>query len=396
MINNIKYALLVLGLIFLNSCAKENLDSSLTVEEEFITAVVSCDLEVRIEENDPGRLTSVVTGGTEPYTYQWSTGETTADIIVDENGDYELIVADAEGCVVSSMRTVNFTDPCFGFGLTLATSDGTVLVAEIDGGTPPYQFSLNGGILETTSEWTQLAPGNYTVSAVDANGCTALNTITLSGDDPCVDFNLTVEVDNQVDEVVLTAVVVGGTPPYTYEWTTGETTERISVTEDGEYAVIVTDANGCGGAYSVPVVITDPCLGFEAQLTDSGGTSIVVTVSGGTAPYAYNWSDGSVGSGNQNLAPGTYSVTVVDSNGCIVIETITIGGDDPCDDLMATYSYDASVGALTIEATGGTAPYTYGWSTGDTTATINVSSGTYEVRIIDSVDCSIDIVIQIP
>ncbi|NDF71331.1 MAG: adhesin, partial [Betaproteobacteria bacterium] len=123
--------------------------------------------------------------------------------------------------------------------------------------------------------------------------------------------------------------VTGGTPVYTYAWSNNTTQEDPQNLAAGTYTVTVTDANGCTAQTSV--TITQPQAGLALSTTQvnvlcSGNNtgSINLTVTGGTPVYTYAWSNNTTQEDPQNLAAGSYTVTVTDANGCTATATTTI------------------------------------------------------------------------
>src|SRR5690606_34641327 len=123
-------------------------------------------------------------------------------------------------------------------------------------------------------------------------------------------------------------LVLGGTPGYDWLWSTGETTEDILGLNAGQYFVQVTDSNGC--VANVIVIVPEPdAIVLSATVTnDTSGNSgaVDLSVTGGTSPYNYEWSNGSVTEDLSNLAAGDYFVTVTDDNGCTAVDTFTVTG----------------------------------------------------------------------
>ena len=191
--------------------------------------------------------------------------------------------------------------------------------------------------------------------------------------------------------------VVGGTSGYTYTWSNGATTEDISGLFPGTYTVTVTDANGCSSSASA--VITEPTAitGLttstdEACFGDLSG-SVDLSVTGGTPSYTYLWSDGSTTEDLNNVAAGTYTVTITDGNGCSTLDTAVVAG--PLSAISAApVSTDITCfgdvdGAIDLSTTGGTPGYTFLWSNGDTTEDLSgLAAGTYMVTITDNEGCT--------
>ncbi|WP_115839727.1 T9SS type A sorting domain-containing protein, partial [Winogradskyella sediminis] len=195
-----------------------------------------------------------------------------------------------------------------------------------------------------------------------------------------------------------TASATGGTAPYTYAWSNGATTASIVGVVAGTYNVTITDANGCTDTTSVTV--TEPTALVASSVVDSnascnGGVdgSATASATGGTVPYTYLWSNAATTASIVGVAAGTYNVTITDANGCTDTSSVTI--TEPAA-LVASSVVDSNAscnggsdGSATASATGGTAPYTYAWSNGATTASIvGVVAGTYNVTITDANGCT--------
>lgn len=210
-----------------------------------------------------------------------------------------------------------------------------------------------------------------------------------------INCNLEVYIEQEgVD--LLTAYPADGTAPYAYVWSTGETTSSIEVPE-GTYSVTVTDADGCIAEHSITIDNNgSDCQDFWIDWA-AGNETATVFVGGGTAPYSITWSNGEVATGvtehTINGVPGeTYSVVVVDNNGCTETASITIpNGTDPCNSFeMSVQETIPNSGNLYANAFGGTSPYAFVWSTGETTQSINVlSAGTYSATVVDATGCTL-------
>lgn len=318
------WALFVLGLIALTSCEKQDVDQTMLEEEEVPTEVVVCNLEVLIAEQPPGSgdLFTVATGGATPYTFSWSTGETTANISgATQAGTYTVTVTDDEGCVAENEIIVAEPDPCESLTAQIEGSAAGILIANIAGGTSPYAYSWSTG--ETTSSITVTAAGTYTLMVTDAQGCTIEQDITITGVDLCL--SLVTEIAENPNGN-LTANTTGGSTPYTYVWSTGEATSSISVAAGGMFSVTVTDANGCTVVDDILAAGSDPCLSFTALITEQppGSGALFTSATGGTFPFVYLWSTGATTSSITVTTGGTYSVTITDSAGCIAEDDIQL------------------------------------------------------------------------
>ncbi len=189
----------------------------------------------------------------------------------------------------------------------------------------------------------------------------------------------------------------GGAIPYRYLWNTGDTLSTIDNLSAGDYILTLTDAND-STIISQITIIEPAALQLAIAKTDATGAMVAdgtatPTLTGGTPPYEFRWSNGSTDSLQTDLLPGTYALAVEDANGCEQLQTVTIDFQDcPVIDVMLDMrSPDCvgdSTGALRIFPMSGEAPYTFLWETGDTTALLdNIPTGNYMVTVTDANGC---------
>lgn len=349
-----------------------------------------------------GSAEAVLTGGTAPYTIIWSNGGSTEVIDLLEPGDYSVTVVDGNGCTVEAMGTVG-EPPALIVEVnvegTCEDGDDITAKASASGGIPPYTFRWNNGVVgETNSNITRGT--TYFVTVTDANGC---------NEDKIVPIPLlpglvvSTGIENpgcDGDEGgTAMAVATGGTPPYTYEWSNGISGDTITSLVAGPYSVTATDAEGCQGEASVQIadgnqltlntsMVNADCDGVENGMAN-------VAPQGGIAPYSILWSDGQTTNTAMNLAPGNYSVTVTDAQNCMGIEMVSVGVDAGIDlSVSATNTScpETADGSITITPSGGTAPYSFAWESGQTGATLNnLAPGTYNVVVTDANNCRAEI-----
>jgi large repetitive protein len=349
-----------------------------------------------------GEVDLTATGGTAPYSYTWSNGATTQDIINLIAGTYTVIVTDDNGCVDSLSATI--TEPAAPLALTATTVDVLchgAATGEVDltatGGTAPYSYTWSNGA--TTQDIINLIAGTYTVIVTDDNGCVDSLSATIT--EPAAPLALTATTVDVLchgaatGEVDLTAT--GGTAPYSYTWSNGATTQDIINLIAGTYTVIVTDDNGC--VDSLSATITEPAapLALTATTVDvlchgAATGEVDLTATGGTAPYTFAWSNGATTEDIINLIAGTYTVIVTDDNGCVDSLSATITEPAAPLALNATtvdvLCHGAATGEVDLTATGGTAPYSYAWSNAATSQDIiNLIAGTYSVIVTDDNGC---------
>ncbi len=198
----------------------------------------------------------------------------------------------------------------------------------------------------------------------------------------------------------ISVAATGGTTPYAYVWNTGATGAFLGPVGAGTYSVTVTDANNCTASQTnIAVVAPPPLVAAPPAVTNVscyGGNNgaIFLSVSGGVGPYTYAWNTGATTSSITSLTAGFYSVTITDSNGCVLTLT-NIQVTQPTDPIQVTVSTLAAScdgqanGAANLTVTGGTPGYTYLWSpTGSTSSSlVNVPAGTYLFTVTDAANC---------
>jgi gliding motility-associated-like protein len=371
---------------------------------------VTANTNVSCFGGSDGTAGVTVSGGKPGYSFSWNTNpiQTSALATSLKAGAYTVTITDAGGCIITA--PVNIIEPTLLNATTVPSNvkchggnDGTVM-ATASGGTPGYSYSWNTSTTQTTALATGLPIGNYTVTVKDANGCTitssaniiepSLVTLSISS------TNVKCNGGNDGSEVV---TAIGGTPGYTYSWNTTplQVTAEVTGLRAGNYLVTVKDANNC--IYTAGATITEPpvltLITTTSNVKCNGGNdgSAQVVASGGTSGYTYNWNTYPV----QNtalatsLSIGTYTVTVMDANACImsVPATITeptaltvtaIAGNVKCHGGM-----DGTVKAI---ASGGTSGYAYTWNTNPVQTSDLVSGlsiGTYTVIVKDANGCTI-------
>lgn len=269
-----------------------------------------------------GSATATPSGGTIPYTYSWSNGQTTATATGLAAGNYTCVVKDANNCTYTVSATVvagavlNFTT---GSSPTSCNggNDGSASVT-VTNGTSPITYTWSNG--QTGANINNLVAGTYACVFTTANGCTGTASVVVTEPAAMV-LTPTLLQPNCAGQTTgnISLVVSGGTPNYTYSWNTGLTTANISNLGTGTYTCLVTDGKGCTQTYSGTITAPTPIsLTLSATSANPLGTA-TATVSGGTPPYTYSWNTTPPQSTvtATNLAPGQYICIVTDSKGCV-------------------------------------------------------------------------------
>jgi hypothetical protein len=304
--------------VFLNDLGAPQIDSITTND-------------VLCYNDSTGSATAFVSGGTPPYYFVWGNGDSVITMTGVGNGTYTLQVADLHGCLANDVAVINEPPQLLAFAshtnaLCFGSNDGTASVLVI-GGTGGYAYVWTSG--DTTLVADSLTAGTYTITTTDDNGCTATASTTVVQPTPVtVNISGTDESCFGGSTGSATASGGGGTPGYTYLWSTSDVTSVITSLPTGIYSVTVTDSNGCSVIDSItidsPPAISISLVGTnESMLTMMDG-SIDATVGGGTPGYTYLWSNSATTQDISGLAGGTYTLTVTDTNGCTMTDTLTI------------------------------------------------------------------------
>ncbi|PKA98001.1 putative secreted protein (Por secretion system target) [Flavobacteriaceae bacterium MAR_2009_75] len=371
--------------------------------------------------------------GTSPVTFDWyrdgSLFVQTIDVNTIENlppGEYQLFLNDgsAPNALESAIVTIDdinaITANIVATGTCPNANEGSIVINNIQGGTPGYSYSIDGNNFQPSGNFSSLNAGNYTVTVRDSNGCEMVQTdvvvdsypeILLDNENTIV---LSVSAEGRSDGAV-SPIFEGGVPPFTYEWTgpnvNGTNTQDVSGLMEGNYSILVTDANGC--VLNESFTITEPGeLIVTASQTEfipcSGDTfgEITAQVIGGVAPYVLEWFQQINGSDTKleensnllvDLGPGSYFLRATDANGISTDSEIVVitEPDLLTGSVLSTTPILCSgeaTGAVEIAFSGGTAPYEFSWSNGETTQNLfNVPAGEYTLFISDINGCYTEI-----
>ncbi|PHR70456.1 MAG: hypothetical protein COA67_08390, partial [Lutibacter sp.] len=367
-----------------------------------------------------GTATSTTTGGVEPYTYVWTpNGETTADLTGLSQGSYTVTVTDANGCTDETTVTVN-SGKCLNLSVTGSSSsvvcngesNGSV-TAVATGGSGNFTYAWDV-LQDTTASVSGLEAGDYTITVTDtATLCTTSTSITvnepavLSSGIAGINVLCRYEATGSLD-----LTVNGGTPPYEYLWDNGETTEDLIDLVAGTYSVTITDANDCTTTNSStilePATVVSGSITAQTSSCFDGATGTVTVVgSGGIPPYSYSIDGGVTYNSTgifEDLAAGSYTVEVLDANGCTYEQSVTITQPSALLALVADVSNitnDCTIdgsGSVELTATDGQAPYQYnidGGTLQDSPLFEGLTAGTYLFEVIDALECTATVEVTI-
>ena len=370
-----------------------------------------------------GWIDATLNGGSGPYTFDWrgpdSLSFSSEDIFNLPAGSYayELVVTDANQCTFSTTVTLTQPDTLLyasaivsaqnGFGVSCnGAADGSIDLS-YGGGNGGYGISWSGpnGFASNDEDLSGLAAGTYTVTITDMNGCSLTLDHVLTAPQPIIatlqlaDFNGSGVSCAGANDGSIAATVSGGAGGYQLLWNGPDgfssTNAAISGLSAGTYCLGITDANGCTAQQCATVTAPQALEASTATTSASCGTAngaVDLSVSGGTAPFTYAWSNGSSAQDLTGLAGGTYAVNVTDANGCTATATEVVNatpaalGQATTTDVLC---YGAGTGAIDLEMTTGTAPFSYAWSNGSGAQDLNgVDGGAYAITVTDSNGCT--------
>lgn len=390
---------------------------SYSVVEEFDVSATINQTNISCFGAGDGDIDLTAAGGVEPYAFTWSgpDGFTSSneDISGLVPGQYTVLIVDGNGCQESTQ--VGITEPdeivlnlasnnidCFG------ANDGLISVTT-SGGTNPLNFSWSGpnGFSSSDQNISGLEPGNYEVTVSDANGCSASGVVEITENAELIVTVETFDSNCLQSDGLAVATASGGTGELTFAWE-NESGIEIALNDSlidvpgGTYEVIVTDELSC--SVGVIAVISDSngvLTGTVTNPTCSGDNdgAIATNLSGGTAPFIYEWTDGNGFSSSldniSDLEAGTYILSITDAANCLFTESFEV--EDPLAivvnaniEEVSCVGTDGSISLTTENASG---PITVAWTgpngySGSGTSISNLELGDYDYGLTDSVGCS--------
>ena len=394
---------------------------SFTVNQPNVLSI-SKNLEKNIScfEGNDGTIEVTISGGTTPYTYNWTTIDGSGILLNSKNqntltdGTYTLEIIDKNNCKTSTefiltepeglkIETVtNQEILCFGDAtgnIEISVSGGTK--KEISPGNFDYEYNWSGpdGFNSNSKNVNSLIAGTYTVTVTDNLGCLTSKEIIVN-ESPKININFNKadvscygEKDGSID-----VTISGGKEPYSISWSNFANGTSLKNLAADTYVATVTDGNNC--VNSVAIIIEQPIFFIEPEVkpiscNGENDGAISLNLTGGIAPITVTWNDDpSAGIQRNNLSAGTYSVTITDSDAkqCPIEQTFTL--TNPPEIAVSSTVVDAidcdivNSGSIDLEVAGGTIPYTFKWSNNETTEDIkNLAPGIYTVEITDKNNC---------
>ena len=398
------------------------------------TLIITNVNPVDISCNNDGTFTIDAQGGTAPYTYTLNGGsaQTSNIFTITTAGTYTLGVTDANLCDTAKMTSTIVAPNAVTYTVDTATASlvcnnenfGLIGIAA-QGGSAPYQYSIDNGVnFQVDSFFTNLAAGSYNVIVRDAFGCLAAAATNVVIVEPTAisgnSFSTSVSCNGNTDGTLTVNNISGGTPPYMVEvnglsspYTTSLNFANLAA---GIYAINVTDDNNCTYTWNETVQdvgaialnasspINVSCFGAadgEINVAATGGTpNYDFTISLGSFTETVNSNTNAVFSNLEGTEAGlVYTISIEDANGCTGSLTQTITQPNQLIitgiDTSALTCFGAEDASMSVNASGGSAPYTYIWSPDIMLANqvqntiFGLSSGVYLVDVTDANNCTV-------
>lgn len=278
-----------------------------------------------------GSVAVVPGGGTPQYNYLWNTGDTSSSLPNLPAGTYTVMVTDSNGCTAEDSFQVSsppaIASSIVGTNLTCNGDTSGSVDLSPSGGTAGYTYLWSNG--DSTEDLLNLPAGNYTVTLTDSLGCTRLDSVTLTEPTAiAASFSVSNPLCNGDSTGAISLIATGGTPGYSYLWSSGQVTSGISGVLPSSYQVTITDSLGCTGLDSAaivePTAISSSGIVTDEVTPPGNNGAIDLAVAGGTPGYSFLWSNNATTEDLNGLASGTYSVMITDSNGCTWTDTFAV------------------------------------------------------------------------
>ncbi len=408
-LSNLAYGNYTVSVVDAKNCGPKTASFTIT-QPQLLVVIAASKTDILCFGGATGAIAISVTGGTAPYYYSWTgpSGFTSSlpNLTAIAAGTYSLVLTDDLGC--QKTLSVSLTQPtaitisatttpiiCYG------NNDASISIA-VSGGVAPYDVSWN--TLATGNYQDNLSPGEYTVTVIDASNCTKSMTINIA-DAPLYKIDPIVKNVRCFGEQngSINLHLVGGIAPVKITWDDNATAGTIrNNLRAGSYTVTIVDSKPCTIKRTFYIIepqalATSGTITHALDCTNVNSGAIALTVTGGTAPYTYNWSNGAITKDLVNTPAGNYLVTVVDTNGCsteaifsinrppAIATKVVTKTDFDCDNKYIKQNFVAQV-------TGGVPPYQLVWSSGTVSGPNNEimntsQSGSVILYVTDAVGC---------
>ncbi len=366
-----------------------------------------------------GSITVHGTGGSSPYLFALNSGAYSSSFTFTPlvPGTYLVHVKDNNGCIHdSTIILANSTVPVIGSLTNINPSCSFPTIGSIalnaTGGTLPLNYSINGAAYVASSSFTGLSGGNFTVTVKDANGCTSSSVTNLVAANVLnfTSFNHTNVGCNGTPLASVTASLGNGNAPYQYSLNGSafQASGNFTSLNAGTYTVIAKDASGCTKS-SVVIITSSSVVSINTINTTSsncytpatGSISISGTVSASPISYSLNYGTAGAASSFNSLAPGIYTISVNDANGCHKDSVVAVSGPPAMSFSNASIVYtpcSGGTGSISLQGAGGIPAYTFSLNSAPYTGSSNwpsLAAGNYTIHLKDANGCTHDTIIDL-
>lgn len=362
---------------------------------------------VRCYGENNGKIKLNPGGGFPPYTFYWSTSDTTDQLDSLQSGMYYINVKDTSGCSTSDsifiMQPANINSTFIANKLKCFGDSNGIAEVVVSGGIAPYKLRWSQD--DTTMIIKSLKSGKYYLTISDNNGCIHNDTLVIE-ENSKINPRLSISSVSCYgkNDGKAKVNVTGGLPPYLIFWSTGQNADSINFLKPGIYNVTIYDSHFCNindtFLIDEPLKLkTDIFKQDLACYNDSSGL-ININITGGTKPYHISWNDLDTHCIRQHLTAGMYLFQVRDNHLCFYSDTVILNQPYPLNCLFSLKNDTNSkcIGEATSFVNGGTKPYIYGWNDPlkqTSNKASNLCAGNYLLNITDSNSCTFDTQITI-
>jgi hypothetical protein len=410
----------------------KDVNGCIVTKQTTVTAATGPSISASVLQNATcgsanGVIRGIATGGTAPFTYNIDGGAfQSANIFINVSaGTHTVSVKDVNGCTASQNITITNsisgtspTDLTFVLRDALPCTGGTGRIKNLkgvpSGGGNKYTFSLDGGAFTTANQFTDVVPGVHVITAMNQTGCTISKLVTIGSAIPATATATTTATACNASTGTITLTGVGVNTPYHASidngvtWMTFNTIFTFTGLAAGTYPIIIADdADFTTGPPDIPgaclttIYVAVPSTGGPSISTiqidpscSSGFGTITATGSSGTSPYTYNINGGSYFASGvfNNLAAGTYAVTIKDATGCTTGTNITLTSPSvpTTTAVVEATSCNNNNGSITANETGGIAPLEFsinGTTFQSSNSFTNLAPGNYTLYVKDANAC---------
>ena len=368
-----------------------------TIEIGEPTRILVSDIELdnaRCGDSCDGRILMTIGGGTGALLTQWSDGP---ELGPNREGlcpgEYVFFIDDERGCrqkgsiginapPVIETEVVSVIPSCIGAANGELSATGT-------GGTGELTFAWSNG--EVGTNITGLQSGEYELTITDQDACELLTAVTLPTG-PQMQANVQVNYGCGDGQLLVSTQPINGTPPYTYNWSTGSSAPWLFQMSSGTYALSLEDSDGCQDEVTFELDFVPPLIVEEdIQAVTCPGSSdgaVNLSIEGGLPPYLVRWGDNITALERTALSGGTYDYNIT-AGGCALAGVVFVE-EPPAWEVEFIFSPQTDQ-FLTATAfvTGGSFPYQFQWSNGSNGMSANNLNPelVYTLRVTDVNGC---------